>query len=105
MMNEEVEVSGSFRNVAHNYSNQALPLFFLLFFTAGSTTASETAESSIEGSSDAAIATSEVRTSDSEDVQLEPTKSEMERERLMSKAEQVHTIPNNSPSEPVGSSV
>ena len=69
------------------------PPSICMFFTAGSTTASETAESSIEGSSDAPIstsyATSEIKSSDSEDVQLEPTKSEMERERLMSKAEQV----------------
>lgn len=59
---------------------------------AGSTTASsEAVESSIEASGASASSSAETKT-EGDNVQLEPTESEMERERLMSRAEQVSDL-------------
>lgn len=65
--------------------------------TAGSTSASsEAVETSIEASGNSATSGNPITdepklelAGDDDDIQLEPTKSEMERERLLSRAEQV----------------
>ena len=87
MMNEEVEVSGKLQIC--NY------LYQVMLTSAGSTTASsEAVESSIEASGTSAANADEVKVGEEDGVQMkgeQTSEDELERERLMSRAEQVRT--------------
>ena len=84
MMSEEVETSGEVPFWPHLYWAGANEVLYLRYTGSPATSGME---SSVEASSPPV--TEEPKSTGEEEVQLEPTKSEMERERLIARAEQV----------------
>ena len=85
MMSEEVDTTpGMFKTLKNLITEYTL--LYLLYSGSAAASSGETMESAAET---APVTQEPKSTEEEEDIQLEPTKSEMERERLMSRAEQV----------------